>query len=334
MLILSIDTTGFSSSIALVKDSEEVVFNKTSSGFVSGKNWWDFPYLLPSFHQEFILKNIDKINWKEIDAIAVSANSGIYNCIIVGTSIAYALGKTYQKPIIEVDHLLAHIYSSWLERNPNNFQFPVLVFSASGSHSDFALIKNEKECRILYGVVPKQDRGGVETFLGIGKVFYQFGRALKIITPNDAGIDRLTKAALKGSPGKFDFIKYYKGELLDLNFSNFMDSIVKFYQKKRKPSKQFISDVAASFQESITEILANKILKTAQVKKAREIHIAGGLSMNKYLEKKLRNKSPIIIRYPVKKEYRLDNAAMIGALAYYMKRYKIVFRGFQSNITK
>jgi len=338
MLILSIDTTGFSSSIALVKNGNEVVFNRISSGFVPGKNWWDYPYLLPQFHQKFLLNNLKEINWKEIDAIAVSAKSGIFNCIVAGTSIAQTLGEIYQKPVIEIDHLLAHFYSTWLERNPNDFNFPVLIFSASGSHSDFALVRNKGRCEIIAGAVPKQDRGGVKTFLGIGKVFYQFGKNIGLIPSDDAGVSKLITATSKGNPNKFDFTKYYRGKLLDLDFSDFINSIEKEIKKKRK-TPQLLNDMAASFQESITEILSDKIIKLAQKEQTNEIHIAGGISENKYLKNKLKDKIkeeklPFVLRYPTKKQYRLDNAAMIGALAYYQKRYRIEFINFEPNVTK
>jgi len=335
MIILAIDTTGFSAGLALVKNGQEVLLNRISSGFAPNKNWWDFPYLLPIFHQKFILRNIKKLNWREIDAIAVSANSGIYNCIVAGVSIAETLAKVYQKPLIEVDHLLAHIYSPWLERNPDDFSFPVLVFSASGSHSDFALLKNIKNCEIIAGAVPKQNRGGIETFLGIGKVFYQFGKSLGVITSNDEGVEGLMKAALKGNPYRLDFIPYYKGSLLDLNFAGFLGSAVKFIKKRSVPTE----DAAASFQESITEILAGKILRLAGVNKAKEIHLAGGISENRYLEKKLKDKIKkgdlsFALRYPVRKQYRLDNAAMIGCLAYYQKKCKVKFKNFEPNVTR
>jgi len=332
MLILAVDTTGFNSSMALVKDGRKVLFNKISSGFIPNKYWQDFPYLLPEHHQKFLIKNIKDIKWGNVDAIAVSANSGIYTCILVGLSITKILAHCYKKPLIEVDHILAHLYSTWLEKDPNDFQFPILVFSASGSHSDFSLLKNKKECEIIYDTVPKQDKGEIKVFLGIGKIFYQMGKRLGIITSADSDIKKLTKAASQGNPYKFNFIKYYKKPLLDLNFSDFMNSIDKFINKGS------VNDIAASFQESINEILSDKIIKLAKIKKAKEIHIVGGISENKHLEKKLKErikkeKLPFILRYPVKQEYRLDNAAMIGCLAYYKQKYKIKFINFSPKIT-
>ena len=90
---------------------------------------------------------------------------------------------------------------------------------------------------------------------------------------------------------------------------------------------------------STTEILSDKILKLAQMKKVGEIHLAGGISENKYLEKKLANKikqdgSNFVLREPVKKQYRLDNVAMIGALAYFQKKYQIKFKNFEPNVTR
>jgi len=339
MLILAIDTTGFSASIALVKDGKKVLFNKISSGYIPNKYWKDFPYILPDHHQKFLLKNLKKINWKNIDAIAVSALSGIYTCILVGQTVADILGQIHKKPVIKVDHILAHVYSTWLEREPEKFNFPILVFSASGSHSDISLLKNISQYQNIYDTVPRKDEGDIKVFVGIGKIFYQLGKELGLIKTSDSGPKKLIEATGKGNPFKFDFTKYYHGKLLDLNFFDFMDSINKFVRKKKRLSSELINNIAASFQESITEILTNKILKLAEIKKAKEIHIAGGISENKYLENKLKQKIKkekldFVLRYPTKKDYRLDNAAMIGALAYYQEKYKIKFKGFEPNITK
>ena len=347
MLILAIDTTGFASSISLVKNGKKVLFLKNSSGFLPNKRWEEFVYILPSHHQEFLLNNIEKelkkhkIRWNQIDAIAVSAISGIYTAILTGVVIAQTFAKIYNKPLIKVDHILAHNYSTWLERKPEKFNFPILVFSASGSHSDFFLIKDINQSQSLCSNVAIKNFGGIQTFIGIGKIFRAIGKSLSLIRPIDktASIKKTINAMDKGDSFKYDFTKYYKGELLDLNFFSFLNSINKFIEKQTKKSIKITNDIAASFQESITKILAQKIFKLAQMKKVKEIHITGGISENKYLENKLKQeikkqKLDFILRYPIKKEYRLDNAAMIGSLAYYQEKYKIKFKNFKPNITK
>ncbi len=339
MKILAIDTTGFSAGLAIVKDGNEVLMNKIGSGYVPNKLWSDFPYILPDQHIKFLIKNTKKINWNEIDAIAVSADSGIYTCILAGVAIAETLSQCHKKQLIKVDHILSHLYSTWLERNHKDFQFPILVFSASGSHSDLSLLKDRKSCQTVFDTVPKKTKDEVSFFIGIGKIFYQVGKRLGLISSSEAGVDSLIKAASLGDANKFDFTKFYKGPLMDLNFFDFMESIISFAEKEKKKNSQFINDVAASFQESIVQILSDKIFRIAEIKKAKEIHIAGGISMNKYLEKTLKQrikkeKLPFTLRYPTKKNYRLDNAAMIGALAYYQKKYKIKFKNFKPSVTK
>ncbi len=350
MLILSIDTTGFTASFALVKDGIRVLLNKNSSGFIPFKRWDEFPYLLPDCHRKFLLKNIEltlkkkDIKWKDIDAIAVSANSGIYSCILAGKTIAYTLAKIYNKPLIEVDHILAHNYSSWLATKPEKFSFPVLVFSASGSHSDFALLKNIKSFQSFSNEIEKANWGGVETFIGVGKIFRIAGKSLGLIKPQDktpdVSIKRLIKAMDSGNSSFFDFTTFYKGKLFDLNFSSLLsvldELLIKEKKKKGRLSKSFINNMAASFQESINNILSDKIIKLAKTKKVKEIHVCGGLSENKHLKKKLKKKieGEILLRYPIKKEYRLDNAAMIGCLAFYQQKYNIKFKNFKPSITK
>jgi N6-L-threonylcarbamoyladenine synthase len=341
MLILAIDTTGFSASLAVVKDGKDVLFHKTGSGFVPKKKWDDFPRLLPEHHQKFLIHNLKKINWKKVDAIAVSAYSGIYNCVLVGLSNAKILSARRKKPLIRVDHILAHIYSTWLERNPDNFQFPILVFSASGSHSGFFLLTGRSRCEVIYDAVPKQNKEGVEVFVGVGKVFYEMGKKLGILGPSDSNIKKLLEIAPRGNSRKFDFVKYYHGLILDLNFSDFMLSIERIFEKEAGREfnrKRLIADIAAGFRKSITEVLIDKILTLAKIKKAAEIHIAGGISEDKYIQSRLKEeikkaKSPFILRYPLKKYYRLDNAAMVGALAYYQRKHRIRFIGFKSKIT-
>ena len=278
MLILAIDTTGFGVSLALVKDGQEVLMNKIGSGFVSDKEWSYSVHVLSKYHQRFLLRNLKKVDWQKIDAIAVSADSGIQTCILTGVSMAKTLASRYKKPLIKVDHLLAHIYSTWLERNPNDFQFPILVFSASGSHSSFSLLENKKACEIIYDAVPKESKGEIKVFMGLGKVFYYMGKNLGLISSTEASVGKLMAAIQKGYPFKYDFTKYYKASLLDLDFSQFVKSIEDFIQKNKKKSNQFICDIAASFQESISVILTDKIINLAKLKKVKGVHIVGGIS--------------------------------------------------------
>ncbi len=349
MKILAIDTAGYSVSVAIT-DNEQVLFERIISfpiSFPPSGNLDDVLNFLPQLHQKFILKIVEesfkktKLGWNDIDAIAVSAYSGIYHCVLVGLATAHALSRFHKKPLIIVDHILAHIYSCWIERDPREFRFPILAFSASGSHSGFSLITGFNECRIIYDRVPKETSGNAETFVGIGKFFDKIGRNLNIAS-SESDIKKLIKIMSKGNPYKFDFVSGYRGGLFDFDFSELMLMVDKLkwrQERKSKMSPRFIQDVAASFEESICGILARKIFEVVEITGAKEIHINGGISENECLKKKLKEKITkekldFVLRYPVKREYGLDNAAMIGVLAYYQQKYKIKFANFRPQITR
>jgi len=349
MKILAIDTAGYSVSVAITENNQ-VLFNEVVSfpvSFPPNGNLDDVFNFLPQLHQKSILNLIEeglkkiKLDWDDIDAIAASAYSGIYHCVLVGLATASALSHFHKKPLIIADHISAHIYSCWIERSPREFLFPILVFSASGSHSGFSLITGLNECKILYDRVPKETVGNTETFIGIGKLFDKISRSLNIVS-SESDIKKFVKIASKGNSHKFDFISGYRGGLFDFDFSELILMIDKLKWKQERKSKmnpKFIQDVAASFQESICAILTRKIFEVAEITKAKEIHINGGISNDEYLKKKLRKKIAkekldFVLRYPAKKEYRLDNAAMIGALAYYQQKYKIKFANFWPQVTR
>jgi N6-L-threonylcarbamoyladenine synthase len=244
--------------------------------------------------------------------------------------------------LIKVDHILAHIYSPWIERNPIDFQFPILVFSASGTHSNFSLLPSIDKYELISDQVGVEERETVKTFTGVGKLFYAISRVLDIDVPK-GDVRKVIQKMSQGDPLRFNFIKYYHGKLLNLDFTDFMKSVKGFVEREKKISyrlsSRFIKDVAASFQEAIIEILSEKLVNLAEIKNAKELHLAGGVSLNAYFREKLKEKIKkknlsLIIRYPIKKEYSLDNAAMIGALAYFQQKYRIKFVNFNPQLTQ
>lgn len=347
-LILSVDTTSLNTSCALTRGLD-VIAVKNRCEFLP-KTWNDHLDFLPYQHQKFLIGDIlrllkrKKIDLSQIDMVSVSSKSGVKNCLLVGKTVAHAISTICAKPLFETDHILAHLYSCFMSRKYEDMKFPILVFSASGSHNEFALMENSNRCKILFDDAPPlwEDNGDVVS-LGIGNIFSRIKNQLGMADRRPGF--RITMGALmkmmsEGNPHKFDFKKFYQGEIMDLNFLNFLKSIFSFYDENVKNTKNqtLIKDYAASVQESLTEILAEKILYLAKEHKAKEIHVTGGISCNNYFEEKLKKKikqsgSGIVLRYPLKMVYRLDNAAMIGALTHLQKRYKIKFIDYKPNIT-
>lgn len=346
MLILGIDTTGFSSSISLVEDGQKVIFNNVSPPYKIEKGWGDIPYALPAFHREYVLDNMNKIleehniSYSEIDAIAVSANSGIFGCITTGVTIAYCLGAQNNVPVVEVDHILAHVYSTYLERNVKDFRYPILNFSSSGSHTDFSLINSIDSYELLADKTLVEHNNGVGYFVGIGKYFYRISVLLGVVNKTNKDWRKIFEYMDEGNEDAYDLFKYHK-MFFNFDYSDLFVGVKNELLKiKSGPKKEAqIKDLAASFRKVVFDNLTDEIIMLAKKRGVQEIHLTGGLSDNKYFQKKLEKEIKIFLpnvnfRFPVKGEYRLDNAAMIACLAYYQKKHKIDFKNFKPIITR
>lgn len=353
MTILGIDTTGFSTSVAIVKDGKEVLFNYVNPGYNIDKKWNEVSRELPQMHFEFLMNNFDKfvkqsgLDWSEIDAIAVSAKSGIESCITMGKSFAKNYSKNHSKPIIEVDHILAHIYSTWIgKKEEEKFDFPILAFSSSGSHNSLALIKSEKYCSIL----PIKDiydvEGDTKFHLGIGKYFFRVFNFLELDKEKD-GWQKFIKMMKEGDPKKYDSLnlsvkRHYEFDDRIFDFSDLMWGIKNYVEEQKKEngelSEEQKKDLAASFQEIVSTEIANYLLFLTRLLQAKEVHLSGGISVNWHIENKVRETlkeefPKVKIRLP-QAEYRLDNAAMIASLAYYQEKYGIEYKNFEAIVTK
>jgi N6-L-threonylcarbamoyladenine synthase len=351
MRILGIDTTGFSTAFSVVENGEKVIFNFVNPGYGVKKEWNEVVKVLPELHFDFLMKNFEKIikqnnlSWKDIDAIAISAGSGIESCITIGKCFAKTYSEENNKKIIEVDHVLAHMYSTWIENDHEKFKFPILSFSSSGSHNALGIIPNEKYFKnlILKDVYGLND--GTKFHLGIGKYFYRLYSLLEL-EKEENGWQKFFKLMEKGDPKKYDSLNLkvkrhygFKDNLFD--FSDLMNGLNNFIEEKKKNNElteEIKKDLAASFQEIISENIAEILLFLTRLNGIKEVHLSGGLSMNKCVvnrvKKKINEEFPKIKIIIPKKEYRLDNAAMIASLAYFMEKNKINFKNFKPIITK
>lgn len=345
MKIFGIDTTGFSSSLAVVENGNNVLLNYINPGYKINKEWKDLALELPRCHFNFLWTSIEKnlkkekIKFEDMDAIAFSGGSGISNCVRIGDCFAHAYSKKHSLPLINVDHILAHLYSTWIDKDVKSFIFPILSFSSSGSHNNLALISSLEFSRALESEVQKEQNGNFNFFVGIGKYFYRISNLAEMQSSDEKENHwkRFQLLSKKGNPKKYNFKKFHKKQL-SFDLSDFFDEVKNFIENKKSISTEMQSDIAASFQDAIAEIISDKLLFLAKTLKVKELHFSGGISMNEYIEKIVRKKFKesmpnLIVRYP-KKEYRLDNAAMIASLAYYQKKYKIKFQGFEAIITK
>ena len=332
MKILGIDTILHDACVAVVKDGHKVLSNEIKHTVMSS----DFLLNLSILHLEelgpLIKTAIKKAEcqMKDISLIAVNNFGSLFSNVIIGVSTANVLACLYDIPLIDVHHQEGHFFSNWLERNQKEFQFPIVVLSSSGGHSSIVLILNNhlkfKELLRIEGMEEK--RKNRPNFRGIGALYGFVANNLGLGGPIDSGV-LISKAAKKGNLNRFDFSNCrHSSKIPNLDFTNLEQSVAKVINKEKRKSRilspGFISDLTASFEKAISQMIIDDLINLAKKHKAKEIHLVGGISANNNLRNRLHQRAKLngfIVRWPKKKEYSTDNAAMIASLGYW--RYQL-----------
>ncbi|KIA83046.1 tRNA threonylcarbamoyladenosine biosynthesis protein Gcp [Kaistella solincola] len=261
--------------------------------------------IIPVVNQAFIKANIQQ---NEISAVGFTRGPGLLGSLLVGTSFAKSLAMGLNVPLIEVNHLQAHILAHFIDdANPKPPAFPFLCLTVSGGHTMIVLVKNYFDMEIIGKTI---DDAAGEAFDKIGKIF-------GLDYPAGPIIDKLAK---KGDANSFNFNKP-KLDAYNYSFSGIKTSVLYFIQKEIKKNPVFITEnlenLCASVQRSIVEILMQKLEKAAADFGIKEVAIAGGVSANSGLrEAMLKNAEKLGWNiYIPKFEYTTDNAAMIAMVA-------------------
>ncbi|MEC5394474.1 tRNA (adenosine(37)-N6)-threonylcarbamoyltransferase complex transferase subunit TsaD [Bergeyella sp. RCAD1439] len=261
--------------------------------------------IIPVVHQALVKANIQQ---SDLSAIGFTRGPGLLGSLLVGTSFAKSLAMSLGVPLIEVNHLQAHILAHFIEdANPVPPRFPFLCLTVSGGHTMIVLVKDYFEMEIIGKTI---DDAAGEAFDKIGKLF-------ALDYPAGPIIDRLAK---EGNPNAFSFSRP-KVEGYDYSFSGIKTSVLYFIQKQLKQNPNFVeehlADLCASVQYTIVETLMDKLVKASEAYGIREVAIAGGVSANSALREamKKRQQERGWSIYIPKFEYTTDNAAMIAMVA-------------------
>ncbi|NJB70315.1 N6-L-threonylcarbamoyladenine synthase [Saonia flava] len=262
--------------------------------------------IVPVVHQALTKANIDK---KQLSAIAFTRGPGLMGSLLVGTSFAKSLALGLKIPLIEVNHMQAHILAHFIEEeNSSQPSFPFLALTISGGHTQIVLVKDFFDMEIL----------GETLDDAVGEAFDKSAKILGLPYPGGPLID---KHAQLGNPKAFPFPKP-KVDELNFSFSGLKTSILYFIQKEVKKNPNFIeqnlNDVCASIQYTIINILMDKLKLAVKQTGIKEIAIGGGVSANSGIRKTLLEAEKKLSwkTYVPKFEYCTDNAAMIGIVGY------------------
>jgi len=262
--------------------------------------------IVPVVHQALATANIDK---KLLSAIAFTRGPGLMGSLLVGTSFAKSLALGLQIPLIEVNHMQAHILAHFLHsENLPPPSFPFLALTISGGHTQIVKVNDYFDMEIL----------GQTLDDAVGEAFDKSAKILGLPYPGGPLVD---KYAQEGNPLAFPFPKP-KVSGLDFSFSGLKTSILYFIQKQEKLNPEFIAtnkaDICASIQYTIVDILMTKLKKAVKETGITQIAIGGGVSANSGIRKALEDAETNLgwTTYIPKFEYCTDNAAMIGIVGY------------------
>jgi N6-L-threonylcarbamoyladenine synthase len=265
--------------------------------------------IVPVTHQAIIKAGIKN---EEISAVAFTRGPGLLGSLLVGTSFAKGFALAQNIPLIEVNHLQAHVMAHFiLEKDKENRlpTFPFLCLLVSGGHTRIIIMKSYLEMEVIGNTIDD----------AAGEAFDKCGKVMGFPYPSGPLIDKL---AAEGNGNAFSFSKpYVKG--LDFSFSGLKTSFLYFLRDRLKEDAGFIgnnkADLCASLQHVIVDILIGKLVKASIQTGIKEIGIAGGVSANSGLRTGMREEAEkrkwnlFIPEF----RYTTDNAAMIGITGYY-----------------
>jgi len=312
VIILAIESSCDETSAAIIKDGV-VLSNVIATQDVHKEFGGVVPELASRAHQQNIVPVIDKAlkdadtKKEELSAIAFTRGPGLLGALIVGTSFAKALALGLEIPLIEVNHMQAHILSHFIEEPKP--KFPFLCLTVSGGHTQIVLVKDFLDMKVI----------GETRDDAAGEAFDKSAKLLGLDYPGGPLIDKYAKI---GDSSRFKFSKS-KVPGYDYSFSGIKTSILYFLRQEIKKDAGFIkdniADLSASIQKTIIEMLIEKLELAANENNLSDIAIAGGVSANSGLRDAITDmaKNNNWQTYFPALEYCTDNAAMIAIAGHY-----------------
>lgn len=309
MNILGIETSCDETSAAVVADGGQILSDIVASQTdLHAKFGGIVPEIASRKHVELIGPVIREaldsagLDFKDMDAVAVTNRPGLVGALLVGVSAAKAISASLNIPLIGVHHLEGHIYANFLVNPALTFPFVCLV--VSGGHTDLVLVRNHGDYELL----------GRTRDDAAGEAFDKSARVLGLGYPGGPIIDRL---AAKGNPDAVRFPRAKLDDTLDFSFSGLKTAVIRLYRERG--AGYSIEDLAASFQAAVVDMLVNTTMTALDRLGIKRVALAGGVAANSGLQKRMREEADargLELSYPPPR-LCTDNAAMIACAGYY-----------------
>ncbi len=311
MYILAVESSCDETAVAVVKDGREVLSSVINSQADLHKTYGGVvPEIASRKHAEVIAfltseaVKMSSLNMKDIDALAVTYTPGLIGALLVGVNFVKGMSIATGLPIIPVNHLKAHIAANYLEFK--NLNPPFLGVVASGGHTSIFEVTDYKNFKLVGNT--RDD--------AIGETFDKVARVMGISYPGGANLDKLAE---DGDEFAYRFsLPKVNGSDFDMSFSGLKTAVVNFVNKNND-QKIKIEDLAASFRRVAVDNLVGKIMKAVVQLKQKKVVISGGVAANILLRKRLKVEcfNHNLSLFVPSLSLCADNAAMVGAAAYY-----------------
>ncbi len=330
-LILGIESSCDESACAVVRDGVEVLSSAVASQIARhAAHGGVVPELAAREHLSAFPRVLDEalatanVSLSDIDGIAVTQGPGLIPALLVGVNFAKGLALKHHKPLYGVNHFAGHIYGAFLGSSAHPViddenAYPMLALVVSGGHTSLLLLHADGHARHL----------GFTIDDAAGEALDKAAKLLKLGYP---GGPVMQKTAVNGDKNRFNFPRPLTGAAgkalseenkYNFSFSGIKTALLYTLEKLDLPEDsaiepQLLSDLAASFQEAVVDVLVRKTMKAAKDFNVKTVIAAGGVACNAVLRERLSSECPknvkLLLAAPA---YCTDNAAMIGGLGYY-----------------
>ncbi len=314
MYVLGLETSCDETGASVVRDGREVLSQVVSSSLTDHQKFGGIiPEIASRRQLELIQPVVDQalreadLQLEQIDALAVAVNPGLIGSLLVGTSFGRALSFAAGKPLVEVDHIKAHLYANFLTSNshptPGQPRLPAIGLIVSGGHTSLYEIRDFQNFELL----------GQTRDDAAGEAFDKVARILDLGYPGGPVIDRCAQEVPAGT------LTFPCSELegsYDFSFSGTKTSVLYYWKKHPSTDKRAI---ARAFQESVVSILVRKSVAACLDRKMTTLLIGGGVAANSRLREKLSQeagKQGIAVFCPAL-SLCMDNAAMVAGYGYH-----------------
>ena len=310
MYILAIESSCDETSMSIIKDGHEEICTVTNTQIDIHKKFGGVvPEVASRSHIENVIIVLDELLSRSnftidmIDAIGVTYGPGLIGSLMIGLQCAKTISLVTGKPLIPVHHIAGHIYANNLEKR---LEFPLIALVVSGGHTDLVYMKEDYSFKRIGSTLDD----------AVGEAYDKVAKVCGLEYPGGPKVDKLAKLG----NDTYDLPYPLDDDSYNFSFSGIKSAVVNIVHNEEQRGNEIrVEDMCTSFQNRVVSVITKKTMKALKEYNATNLVLAGGVAANSYLRQELAEvckKENINFSYP-RISYCTDNAAMIGAAAYY-----------------